>query len=126
MKKTAKLKKTAQLSKQNAAASAVDPRLAPVVAAFATHPRVTRGGKGFGSTGLKVNGKLFAFISSKGKFVAKLPRERVDELVRAGLGERFDPGHGRLMREWVAVEPGRADLVDLARAAHRFVSGGRV
>jgi len=73
-----------------------------------------------------VNGKLFAFISSKGKFVAKLPRERVDELVSAGAGEPFDPGHGRQMKEWVAVEPGRADLVDLARAAHRFVRGGKV
>jgi hypothetical protein len=120
------VKKTAKPSQRSAQAPGVDPRFAPVVAAFAKHPRVTRGGKGFGSTGLKVNGKLFAFMSSKGKFVAKLPRERVDELVRAGTGEHFDPGHGRVMKEWVAVEPGRADLVDLARAAHRFVGGGKV
>ena len=40
-------------------------------------------------------------ISSKGQFVAKLPRERVDELVRLGQGEHFDPGHGRKMKEWV-------------------------
>lgn len=126
MKKTAKPKRTAKGSKQSAEAPAMNRHFAPVVAAFANHPRVTRGGKGFGSTGLKVNGKLFAFISSKGQFVAKLPRERLDELVRAGLGEHFDPGHGRLMREWVAVEPGGADLVDLARVAHRFVSGGKL
>jgi hypothetical protein len=103
----------------------VNPRFAPVVHAFAKDQRVSRGGKGFGSTGLKVNGKLFAFISSKGKFVAKLPKQRVDELVSAGQGEHFDPGHGRLMRQWVAVEPGQADWVDLAREARRFVSGGK-
>ena len=120
------MKKTTKPARQRPAASGVDPRLATVVAAFARHREVTRGGKGFGSTGLKVNGKLFAFISSQGKFVAKLPRERVDELVRAGKGQHFDPGHGRLRKEWVAVDPGRADVLDLARAAHRFVSGGKV
>lgn len=119
------MRKPRQPRQQSAAASGVDPHFAPVVAAFAKHREVTRGGKGFGSTGLKVNGKLFAFISSKGKFVAKLPRERVAELVSAGA-EHFVPGHGRVMKEWVAVEPGRADLVDLARAAHRFVRGGKV
>jgi hypothetical protein len=35
----------------------------------------------------------------------KLPRERVDELVEAGAGHRFDPGRGRLMKEWVALTP---------------------
>jgi hypothetical protein len=119
------MKKTTKTRTRSAAASGVDPRFAPVVAAFAKDRQVTRGGKGFGSTGLKVNGKLFAFISSKGKFVVKLPREHVDELVSAGTGEHFDPGHGRLMKEWVAVDPRRADLVDLARAAHHFVRGGK-
>jgi hypothetical protein len=52
--------------------------------------------------GLKVDGKIFA-MHSKGKFVAKLPKDRVDELVRAGKGEYFDPGHGRLMKEWVSL-----------------------
>jgi hypothetical protein len=120
------MKQQAKPSKPSPEASRVDRRFAPVVAAFARHPQVTRGGKGFGSTGLKVNGKLFAFMSSTGQFVAKLPRARVDELVRAGKGRHFDPGHGRLMKEWVAIELGAADVVDLARAAHRFVSGGKV
>jgi hypothetical protein len=34
-------------------------------------------------------------MSSRGKFVVKLPRGRVDELVASGQGEYFDPGHGR-------------------------------
>jgi hypothetical protein len=83
---------------------------------------VTRGGKGFGSTGLKVDGKLFALISSKQKFVAKLPRSRVNELVSTGKGEYFDPGHGRLMKE-VAIDADQAEWRALAKEARRFVGG---
>jgi hypothetical protein len=66
-------------------------------------PSLARG-KGFGSKGLKVARKLFAFLSSKGSLVLKLSADRVDALVAAGKGAYFDPGHGRLMKEWVAVE----------------------
>ncbi|TMK93392.1 MAG: TfoX/Sxy family protein [Actinobacteria bacterium] len=58
----------------------------------------------FSSEGLKTAGKFFAMVS-RGELVVKLPRERVDELVAAGAGHRFDPGHGRLMKEWVALRP---------------------
>jgi hypothetical protein len=104
--------------------AAVDPRFAPVVAALTKLPDVTYGGKGFGSSGLKVGGKLFAMIASKGSFVAKLPRARVDELVRARQGTYFDPGHGRLMKEWIALAVPPARWLALAREAHRYVSGG--
>jgi hypothetical protein len=104
----------------------VDRRFARVVAAFARDRQVTRGGKGFGSTGLKVNGKLFAMVSGRtGAFVAKLSKERVEELVRAGQGRPFDPGHGRLMKEWVEVDDEAADWVALAREARAFVGGGK-
>jgi len=99
-------------------------RFAAVVAAFAKQPRVTRGGKGFGATGLKVDGKLFALVSSKGRFVAKLPRDRVAALVSAGQAAYFDPGHGRLMKEWVELK-GDEGWTALAREAHRFVGGDR-
>jgi len=98
----------------------IDPSFAPVVDAFAKDRRVSYGGKGFGSTALKVDGKIFAMMSSKGKFVVKLPRDRVDELVRLRRGEYFDPGHGRLMKEWLAMEGGAGSWVALAREAHRF------
>src|SRR5260370_1118853 len=81
----------------------VDPRFQPLVAAFAKDQSVTHGGKGFGASGLKANGKLFAFVSSKGQFVVKLPKLRVEELVRAGTAEHFDPGHGRRMKEGAAI-----------------------
>lgn len=97
------------------------PDFARVVRAFAHDARVTVGeGKGFGSGGLKVDGKLFALLSSRGQFVAKLPKQRVNDLVAQGKGERFDPGHGRLMQEWIALR-GAGDWVALAREARKFV-----
>jgi hypothetical protein len=48
---------------------------------------------------------MFASLSKRGEFIVKLPRSRVDALVETGDGVRFDPGHGRLMKEWLAVCP---------------------
>ncbi|TMD18690.1 MAG: hypothetical protein E6I39_09380 [Chloroflexi bacterium] len=101
------------------------PDFKQVIDAFARDRRVTvGGGKGFGSGGLKVDGKLFALMSSRGQFVAKMPKQRVSELVAQGKGEPFDPGHGRLMREWIALRDGEGDWLSLAREARRFVGGG--
>jgi len=33
------------------------------------------------------------------------PRQRVDALIAAGIGTRFDPGHGRLMKDRLALNP---------------------
>lgn len=96
---------------------------APIVDAFATDRDVSRG-RMFGSAGLKVNGRVFAMLV-KGRFVAKLPKARVDELVGGGKGEYFDPGHGKRMKEWVSVPAGKTSWMDLAREAHRFVKGGK-
>lgn len=103
------------------AALEIDPRFAPVVDAFAHDPEVTSGTM-MASFGLKVNGKIFAMVA-RGRLVAKLPRARVDELVGAGRGERFDPGHGRRMKEWLSVTDDGLDWLALAREAHRFVKG---
>ena len=101
------------------------PDYSAVIKAFSKDPRVSVGaGKGFGSGGLKVDGKLFALMSSRGEFVVKLPRPRVAELVAKGKGVQFDPGHGRLMREWIAMRGASDDWVALAREARRFVGGG--
>lgn len=95
-------------------------RFAAVVRAFARKRHVTTG-RMFGSAGLKTDGKTFAMLV-KGRLVVKLPRERVEELVGVGSGKPFDPGHGRLMREWVAVDPGSTeDWLELAREAEAFV-----
>ena len=95
---------------------------AQVVSAFGNDRDVAYGGgRGFGSGALKVKGKLFAMISSKAQFVVKLPRERVDELVGLGTGEYFDPGHGRLMKEWVALDGHNSLWVNLAKEARDYV-----
>ena len=97
-----------------------------VVRAFAKDKQVTRQeGRGFGSGALKVKGRIFAMISSKGYLVLKLPKERVDSLVAAGEGENFDPGHGRIMKEWVVVTSDAALWVELAREARQFADGAR-
>jgi hypothetical protein len=101
-----------------------DQWFAVVVRAFARDQRVTVGeGKGFGSGALKVDGKLFAMISSRGQFVVKLPEGRVRSLVAKGEGEPFNTGGGRLMREWVALDGRESRWLALAKEARQFVGG---
>ena len=98
-----------------------DPRFAAPVADF--HAAQAAGGpRRFGSNGLRVNGKVFAMMS-QGTLDVKLPKSRVDALVDAGIGERFDPGHGRVMKEWLMVTDPRARWRELAIEAHDFVGG---
>ena len=99
-----------------------------VVNAFANDPHVTPPGSGhrFGDRrALKVNGRIFAMMSSKNAFVVKLPRERVEEMVAAGKGEPFNTGRGRVMKEWLVGPTGSSAWVDLAREAYRFVKPGK-
>ena len=98
-----------------------------IVSRFRDDPAVTPPGAGkkFGASGLKVDNKLFAMVS-KGELVVKLPRERVDELIAAGTGTRFDPGHGRLMKEWVSISTRHSgDWPGLAAEAREFVAARR-
>ena len=56
----------------------------------------------FGATALKVGGKVFAMLV-KGELVVKLPASRAEALRDSGKAHAFDPGHGRIMKEWVAI-----------------------
>ena len=77
----------------------------------------------FNSDGLKAraNGKFFATVSRE-QLLVKLPAERVAGLVASGAGQPFRSG-GRLMREWVLLQPADeaacAAYVDEARAFAR-------
>jgi len=95
-------------------------RFAELAAAYLADPAISEG-TGFGSNpGLRVRGKIFAMLV-RDELVAKLPRTRVDALVASGAGARFDPGHGRLMKEWVTVPiDSDADWGDLADEALAF------
>lgn len=116
------MKKTAVSIGTDRSASPPDPRFLPVVAAFLDDPAVTSGTM-MSSYGLKLNGKIFAMYGRE-KFVAKLPKSRVDELVSRGIGDRFNPGHGRLMKEWIAIPEHSDHWIELAREAYAFVKQG--
>ncbi len=83
------------------------------------------GGTGFGrSEGLRIRNKIYAMLV-KGELVLKLPKERVDALLDAGVGQRFDPGHGRMMKEWLSVPPSASRRwKSLVAEAKAFVGSG--
>ena len=87
--------------------SGADPGFEPVAAAFAGDRQVKRGRMFSSENVLSVNGKIFAMLT-RGRFVVKLPKERVDQLVDQRIGLNWGPGPGRVMREWVAVESGKS------------------
>jgi hypothetical protein len=106
-------------------------RYAALVETLGSEPNVTRPSDApgeeqkFGSAALKVNAKIFAMLV-RGKLVVKLPRQRVEALIASGGGERFDPGTGRLMKEWLSLEPASdQDWLTLAREAMEFVASRR-
>jgi hypothetical protein len=119
--KSLKLAKSPKSAKPPA--SEIPPVLAPVADAFADVSGVSRRRMFSSENAFAVNGKIFAMLT-RGCFVVKLPKERVDDLVDAGKGKRFDPGHGRLMKEWIAVEAGALPWVALAKEAHSYVRRG--
>lgn len=113
-----------------------DPRFVRMCATLAADPRyekavldyratqASRAPRRFGSNALRVGPKIFAMMAH-GTLVVKLPNARVDELVKAGSGERFDPGHGRIMKEWFVATSGALDWARLARDAHDYVAASR-
>ncbi len=109
----------------NHSPAAPEERYAALVEALAGIADVTFGAsgkKGFGSTALWSNGKIFAMLSHD-RLVVKLPRQRVDALIAAGAGERFDPGHGRRMKEWFSLAPtSEEQWLPLACEALAFVA----
>jgi hypothetical protein len=100
-----------------------DPKTAPAIAEFEAN-RSIAGARKFGSNGLKADGKLFALFT-QGTLVVKLPRSRVAELVAQGQGKPFDPGHGRLMKEWLAIVDPKASWTGLAKEAFAFVRAAK-
>jgi hypothetical protein len=80
----------------------------------------------FGSDGLKVNGKFFAFIGREGRLILKLPASQAADLVAAGKAEPVTIG-SRKTREWVGLPmPGApGDTAEWKRAlgdAHSYVA----
>ena len=103
-------------------------RFEALVAAMLERPGTSHGSadagpqRAFGATSLKTNGRIFAMLV-KGRLVVKLDRLRVDALVATGAGHRFDPGHGRLMKEWLDLDSDSDETwLDLATESEAFVA----
>lgn len=97
---------------------------AMVVTAMLSCPGVSHGHgrRGFGSNALTVHGKIFCMETRDGRFVVKLPADRVRKLVQSGIGTGFRMA-GRAMKEWMAC--GRqhdARWNSLAHEAYLFAS----
>ena len=81
-------------------------------------------GKGFGSSAIRVQNKIFAMLVRR-RLVVKLPRARVDALVVAGEGVRFDANKGTPMKVWLSLDPeSTTPRLALAREALEFVDSG--
>ena len=80
------------------------------------------GGRGFGRSAVRLNGKIVAMLV-RGRLVFKLPADRVDELVDAGAGTRFDANKGTPMKEWFSADP-VAEL-DYSALAHEALDFAR-
>ncbi len=111
-------------TKKKTSVGEIDPRFEKVAADYTDDPHVKRGRMFSSENVLSVNGKIFTMLN-KGRFVLKLPKERVDQLVSQRMGVNWGPGPGRLMKEWIAIESPKPSWVELAREAYEFVKGPR-
>lgn len=73
----------------------------PLAAEYLDRPGIDIGPM-FGSEGLRIRGKVFAFVGYRGALVVKLPRTRVNELEGVDGLERMVM-RDRAMKEWVLV-----------------------
>jgi len=109
------------MSDQHAIDDRLEARYQDLVADFVGEPGVTppQGG-GFGRSAIRLNGKIFVMFV-RGQLVLKLPAGRVDELIAAGHGERFDANKGTPMREWLTLDAASDQpWLPLAREALEF------
>ena len=51
---------------------------------------------------LKIRKKMFVFFN-KDSIIVKLPKKRVTQLLESGVGLPYDPGNGKIMKEWIII-----------------------
>jgi hypothetical protein len=70
---------------------------------------------------LKIRKKMFVMLN-KGRFIVKLPKERVCQLLDSGEGEPYDPGNGNIMKEWIIIpEEFKSKWIEFANEGKKFV-----
>jgi hypothetical protein len=94
--------------------------LDPIAAHYLALPDVDIG-RMFGSEGLRIRGKVFAFVSFTGDLALKLPADRVDQLEgESGIGRMVM--RERAMREWLTVPADQSERWGpLVAEAYAFV-----
>lgn len=97
--------------------------LTALVCELPAEPPVTAG-RMFNGDGVRVDGRFFAFIGRNGDLVAKLPADRVSDLVGRRTGSPVVMGK-RTMREWARfpAEAGVGTWSEVLGEAHAFVAG---
>ncbi|WP_308468322.1 hypothetical protein [Rathayibacter soli] len=101
-------------------------RFGDLVEFFASMPGVIPPGvgDGFGSSALRIDGKIFAMLV-RAQLVLKLPTARVDELVADGAGTRYDANKRVPMKQWLMLDVGTTrPWTLLATEALEFVRNG--
>ena len=111
-------------AKRNDAYTSSVGALHALISGLPAHPPITLG-RMFNGDGVKVRNTFFAFIGQNGDLVAKLPEDRVRELVTHQTGQAVRMGK-RTMREWARVpaEAGVGTWSEVLGEAHRFVLNG--
>lgn len=74
----------------------------PIAARYLERPGVDIGPM-FGSEGLRIRGKVFAFVGYLSSLVVKVPEARAGEIVASGVAVRMVM-RDREMREWLLVD----------------------
>lgn len=78
---------------------------------------------GKGAQGIKYNGKMFIMFY-KGDLVVKLAPTRIKELISKNIGEPFDPGTGKPMKNRILIKFSKKDhWIKISEESKKFVMG---
>ena len=69
---------------------------------------------------LKIRKKMFVFFN-KDSIIVKLPKKRVTQLLESGVGLPYDPGNGKIMKEWMIIPSEKSERwIEFASEAKEF------
>lgn len=71
----------------------------------------------FRGPGLRIDGKIFAFLGREDRLIVKLPRGRVREALDAGSAQMVTLGR-RTLKEWIGFPYNEADAAATAATWH--------
>jgi len=78
-----------------------------------------QGGSGFGRNAVRFQKKIFVMLV-RGRLVLKLPADRVDALIAAGEGARFDPTHHEAVAHVESAEHEPHSVMEEHQAGYRL------